>query len=309
MKSRSSLNFEFQMLGTLKTLAEAYEQISVIRIQRVRGSVLNTRDFLEGLAEIFNDVKASYKDQVEALIKKHKNSKETISGLRKNGKTIAILIASNNKLYGDIVFRIFNLFLKDVEANNYDVAIIGRVGKNMYERQRPGKPFLYFDVPDENVQLDSILPIIRDIIKYQKILVYYGHFLNIVTQEPAISEVLGDTSILESSQTNNGEKHKMFYFEPSLEEILEFFQTQLFTSVMKQIVDESELSRLASRIKSMEDSLSTIEKEEDALKKNEIRAKRLSENSKQIQRLSGAVWSQKHTAQVSRLRLWKQRGL
>lgn len=309
MRSKSSLNFEFQMLGTLRTLAEAYEQISVIRIQRVRGSVLNTRDFLEGLAEIFNDVKTSYKDQVAELLRRNKNSKETLAGLKKNGKTIAVLIASNNKLYGDIVFRVFNLFLKDVQKNNYDVAIIGRVGKLMYERQNPGKPFLYFDIPDENAQLQDVLPVIKDIVRYQKILVYYGHFLNIITQEPAISEVLGDTSILETTPQKDGQKHKFFYFEPSLEEILEFFQTQLFTSLMKQVVDESELSRLASRIKSMEDSLGTIEKEELLLKKSEIRSKRLSENSKQMQRLSGAVWSQKHNANISQIKIWKQRGL
>ncbi|MGE5041445.1 MAG: F0F1 ATP synthase subunit gamma [Candidatus Levyibacteriota bacterium] len=305
MKSKLALNLEFQLLGTLKTLAEAYEQISVIRIQRVRGSVINTRDFLEGLAEIFNDVKQSYRDQVQELLKRHK--KNAPGGIKKNGKTMAILIASNNKLYGDIVFRVFNLFMKDVEKNNYDVAIIGKVGKVMYELRYPGKEFLYFDIPDQNARLSDIMPVIEKIVGYSRILVYYGHFLNIVTQEPAISEVLGDSSLLETTGQEVQEKHKMFYFEPSLQEILEFFEAQMFSSVMKQIVDESELSRLASRIKSMEDSLGTIEKDEQQLRKSEIRTKRLLENSKQIQRLSGAVWSQRQYNSFSHIRLWKQK--
>ncbi len=88
-----------------------------------------------------------------------------------------------------------------------------------------------------------------------------------------------------------GQKHTPFFFEPTLKKILGFFETQMFSSVLKQVVDESELSRLASRIKSMEDSLGTIEKEQDILHKTELRAKRMIENNKQLQRLSGiALW-------------------
>lgn len=291
MISKSYLQAQNQMLGTLRTLAEAYEQISVIRIQRVRGSVLATRDFLDGLADIFKDVKQSYRDEVEDLLKHHKNSRESISGLQKNGKTIAVLLSSNNKLYGDIVFRVFSLFLQDIKKNNYDVAIVGKVGRVMFEQQHTEKPYLYFDMPDENAQLSDVVPVIKKIAEYQKIYVYYGRFLNIVTQEPAISEVLGDGSLLDKPLDAQEGKHTPFFFEPTLKKILGFFETQMFSSVLKQVVDESELSRLASRIKSMEDSLGTIEKEQDILHKTELRAKRMIENNKQLQRLSGiALW-------------------
>ncbi len=282
------------MLGTLRTLAEAYEQISVIRMQRVRGSVLTTRDFLDGLADIFKDVQQSYRDEVEDLIKHHKNSKESLSGLQKNGKTIAILLSSNNKLYGDIVARVFHLFIQDVKKNNYDVAIAGKVGRVMFEQQNLSKPYLYFDMPDEDAQLSDVVPVIKKVAEYQKIYVYYGRFLNIVSQEPAISEVLGDGSLLDKPTAGDTEKHTPYFFEPTLRKILAFFETQMFTSVLKQVVDESELSRLASRIKSMEDSLSTIEREQEQLHKTELRAKRMVENSKQLQRLSGiALWQTK----------------
>lgn len=63
----------------------------------------------------------------------------------------------------------------------------------------------------------------------------------------------------------------------------------MFASILKQVVDESELSRLASRIKSMEDSLGSIEKQENILKKKYLRTLRLAENNKQIQRISGVM--------------------
>lgn len=292
MQSKQIITNEFNTLATLKTLAQAYEQISVMRIQRVRGSVLTTRDFLIGLADIYKDVKRSYKAEVDRLTKQHKNAKITLSGMNKNGKTVSVLLSSNNKLYGDIVARVFNLFIQDQKGTPTDVAVIGRVGKNMYELKNPGRNFTYFELPDQNASLTDIAPIFRFIVQYEKILVYYGRFVNIISQEPAVSEVSGEESLIDQPLEKEEEQEKTpFFFEPSLTEILGFFENQVFASILKQVVDESELSRLASRIKSMEDSLSSIEKEETQLNKLYLRSMRASEGSKQLQRLSGiALW-------------------
>ncbi len=292
MQSKKVINSEFATLSTLKTLAQAYEQISVMRIQRVRGSVLTTRDFLTGLADVYGDVKKGYKEEIERLTKHHKNGKVTLSGLSKNGKTVAIILSSNNKLYGDIVARVFNLFAQDIKEHPSDIVIVGRVGKGMYGQRGLKLPYTYFDLPDQNVKLADLAPIFKFVVEYEKILVYYGRFLNIISQEPAVSEISGEQSII--AQPVEKEKDQgptPFFFEPDLQKILGFFEDQVFASILKQVVDESELSRLASRIKSMEDSLGVIEKEEHDLKKTYQRSLRLSESNKQIQRLSGvALW-------------------
>lgn len=294
MQSKQSLNSEFAVIGTLKTLAQAYEQISVMRIQRVRGSVLNTRDFLTGLADIYKDVKRSYKDEVEHLKKHHKNAKITLSGMEKNGKTVSVLLSSNNKLYGDIVARVFNLFIADVKKDPAsEIVIIGKVGKSMYDLSGVNRPVTFFELPDENVKLSDIAPIFKFVVAYEKILVYYGRFLNIISQEPAVSEISGEESLIDQPIQEQEEQDRTpFFFEPNLGKILGFFEDQVFASILKQVVDESELSRLASRIKSMEDSLGSIEKEEAVLKKNYLRTLRISENNKQIQRIAGLTVSQ-----------------
>jgi F0F1-type ATP synthase gamma subunit len=293
MQSKTAITEQFAVLGTLKTLAQAYEQISVMRIQRVRGSVLTTRDFLTGLADIYADVKTSYKREVEKLQKRHKNGKITLSGLEKNGKTISVLLSSNNKLYGDIISRVFNLFSQDVKKNPSDIAVVGRVGRTMLEQRGINLPYSYFEIPDQNVKLQDLGPVFNYVVKYEKILVYYGRFLNIISQEPAVSEISGEESLIDQPiDTRDKEDKTPFFFEPNLQQVLGFFEDQVFASILKQTVDESELSRLASRIKSMEDSLGVIEKQEINLRKISNRATRLAENNKQIQRLSGVVlWS------------------
>lgn len=290
MQSKASTQNEFAVIGTLKTLAQAYEQISIMRIQRVRGSVLTTRDFLNGLADIYKDVKRSYKDEVEKLTRHHKNSKVMLSGLEKNGKTVSVLLSSNNKLYGDIVSRIFSLFIQDVKTKpKIDIVVIGKVGKSMVDTRMPGRPYTYFDLPDQNTSLTDLSPIFKHVVSYEKIFVYYGRFLNIVSQEPAVSEISGEESVIDQPiEKEEKGKRVPFSFEPNLQKILGFFENQVFASILKQVVDESELSRLASRIKSMEDSLLSIEKQEQILKKMYIRTLRMSENNKQMQRLSGS---------------------
>lgn len=291
MQSKQTVQNEFAIIGTLKTLAQAYEQISVMRIQRVRGSVLTTRDFLTGLADIYKDVKRSYKDEVERLTRHHKNSKIMLSGLAKNGKTVSVLLSSNNKLYGDIVSRVFNLFAQDVRNDpKVDVVVIGKVGKSMADTKLRGRPYTFFDLPDQNASLVDLAPIFKFVVSYEKILVYYGRFLNIVSQEPAVSEISGEESLIDQPLEKEEKADRTpFFFEPNLQKILGFFEDQVFASILKQVVDESELSRLASRIKSMEDSLLSIEKQEQLLKKKYLRTMRISENNKQMQRLSGMV--------------------
>lgn len=289
MQTKKQVEIESQMLGTLKTLAQSYEQISVMRMQRVRGSVLSTRDFLNGIAEIFKDVKDSYHSEMEALANK-KSGHGKYAEIQKNGKEVSILLSANNKLYGDILARVYSLFISNIQKNNNDIVIIGKIGKSLYETSGIKKPYTYFDLPDQEAKIDDISPIIKHVIQYEKIYVYYGRFLNVISQEPSISEISGDT--LENNQTitkdkPTDQKRVMYYFEPSLKTILSFFEDQVFTAILKQVVDESELSRLASRIKSMEDSLSSIQKEEILLKKSYNRTKRLLENNRQIQRIAG----------------------
>lgn len=291
MQSKQTVQNEFAVIGTLKTLAQAYEQISVMRIQRVRGSVLTTRDFLTGLADIYKDVKRSYKDEVERLNKHHKNSKIMLSGLAKNGKTVSVLLSSNNKLYGDIVSRVFNLFAQDVKSNpNVEIVVIGKVGKSMVDTRLPGRKYTYFNLPDQSASLTDLAPIFKFIVSYEKILVYYGRFLNIVSQEPAVSEISGEESLIDQPIEKEEKADRTpFFFEPNLQKILGFFEDQVFASILKQVVDESELSRLASRIKSMEDSLLSIEKQEQILKKVYLRTLRRTEDNKQQQRMAGMV--------------------
>ncbi len=86
------------------TMIEAYEEISAIRMRKVKKSILERREFMEGLNEAFAYIAYAYKIYRESLKEKAKNNI-----LNTNGKTVSILLSSNTGLYGDVIRNTFNL--------------------------------------------------------------------------------------------------------------------------------------------------------------------------------------------------------
>lgn len=297
MQNRTKTVKDIEFTSTLKLLAKAYEEISVIKMQRVKSSVLTTRDFIEDLNEVFVDVRSSYEDQIKSLMDKNKKGKNQVgfTTQRKNGREVLVFISADEKLYGDIVKKVFHLFtfyLKERQDKKraVDIVIVGKYGKELFDSLRMNIPYTFIEVPDSHVKLTDLKPVIDIISDYETVNVFYGKFDNVVTQEATATDVTGAPFLGLSKKI---EKKVSYFFEPSLQEILRFFETQVFASLFKQTIHESELSRLASRIKAMEEALSNINRTEVQLKGQERRYKKLDQNRKQMETMSG-------------MRLWKR---
>jgi len=83
---------KIEMVDTIKTIAEAYQEISVLRMQKIRSSVLYTRQYLDELSELFYDVKEAYKYQM----KLEKNKEHAIE---KNGRSAVVLMVSTISIF------------------------------------------------------------------------------------------------------------------------------------------------------------------------------------------------------------------
>lgn len=289
---------DLEFVATLKMLATAYEEISVIRMQRAKSSVLATREFLTELANVFADVKANY--QAELTQMKNKQPGTTKPRLvhqqfntgTKNGKMVSVFLASEDKLYGDIVSKIFHLFqfqlfLLENKKSQSDIIVVGKAGKELYEMQKTKSAYTFFDFPDNNIPATELTKLAAVLNQYEKVNVFYGKFENVMTQAATVASVSGDQP---QSIQQSTDKMK-FFFEPSLGEIMQFFEEQVFFSLFNQAIHENELARLASRIKAMEEALGNIQKSELQLRRESIRIKKRLGNKKQIETLAGiSLW-------------------
>ena len=281
MQSKHQISIEQDWVQTLTILAEAYERISIMKMQQVRSSVLTTRQFLEGLGEIFFDVKQSYKDQLEQMAKQK---------LRQESKVVLVVLTANPSLYGNIIREVFNLFLKSHNRQN-EVVVIGKIGKAMAEETKIR--FTYFDLPDGHTLQDELGKIVAFLVQFDKVNVFYGKFANVVTQVATVSSVSGEETFQNESEQPQIQQIA-FRFEPSLENIWQFFQNQVISSLFKQTVHEAELSRHAARIKAMEEVLSNTEKQALKLRIAQRQFKNWLSNKKQIQTIAGInLWKGK----------------
>src|SRR5579871_6693668 len=149
MPQRKIVNEELEALNSLKELAESYEEIAVVRMQKIKDSVLKTRDFLADLSDIFVDLKSSYEREVKDLLERvKKGDKTVIPGLQKNGKALMVYLSSNGKLYGSVTEKTFRLFIEDLKKTpqeGTDLVVIGTAGKEMFEGSSYRRPFEYFE--------------------------------------------------------------------------------------------------------------------------------------------------------------------
>ena len=293
MQNKQTLRDEIEFVSTLKLITQSYQEISIMKMQRIRSAVIKTRDFLESLSEVFFDVKQSYDIYIQELIlKKKREDVSLLTLLPRNGKTIAIFISSNEKLLGSITNKVFNSFLQYVQSEETDIMILGKVGVELYKQSGMRKPVIYLDISDNEVGSDEIRRIGYYIVNYSKINVFYGKFENLITQNPVRANLSGENPFKDVARTPQAD-HTSFLFEPSVEKIMQFFETQVFTSLFKQTFNESQLSRHASRITAMEDALQNIDSRTGALLGDKRRLKRDHQNRRQIEMISGmSGWSE-----------------
>ena len=141
-------------------------------------------------------------------------------------------------------------------------------------------------MPDFGVDPLKLTEVIRHLVQYEEIRVYFGKFESLVTQRPEVQSISSATPVAGKLQGP-----KVFYiFEPSIEEILVFFETQIFASLFDQSLRESQLAKFASRILAMDRATQNIEKKVLRLKLNELSVSHKLANIKQLNSLSPVVY-------------------
>lgn len=287
-------------LASLQSIIQTYQEIAATRMQRVKDSVLHNRNFLADLQAIYLELRYSYVRELGKIIqqrKRHNASDSDYSILTRTKGSVAVFLSANTKLYGDIIRKTFNLFHEEINHDSSDIVIVGKVGLQMYKEAKIEKPYTYFELKDGLVEESEFRKVIDHINQYNRIRVFHGKFEDILSQLPTETAISGDNPDLlretESTDTQPATQRALYLFEPSLEDILIFFETEILASILKQTVDESSLSKFTSRMISLDAIVENITTE---LKKAEftqqwIKHKEL--NRKQLDSLAGlSLWTQ-----------------
>lgn len=283
---------ELEALNSLKDLAESYEEIAVVRMQKIRDSVLKTRDFLADISDVFVDLKSSYNIEVKDLMNRIKTGDHgLLPTLQKKDKTLLVYLSSNGGLYGAVTQKTYKLFMQELsktDRDKTDIVVIGNAGRMMFEGSGANRPFEYFEIPDTSVSVLHIKNLMQKFLQYENVNIFYGKFGNVVRQSPIETSITGE-DIFETETIAQVPREDRFIFEPTLQKIFHFFQTQIMANLFSQTLLENQLARHASRVNAMEEALVHIEDESKKLNQQKSRLKHLMENKKQLETISGVV--------------------
>ncbi len=280
MASRKHIQKQLQGLQTMQVLTQTYAEIAALRMKKIRESVVISRGYYSGIFEIFQEVLASYVQKARLLAKKKRGGGVTF--LSHNGRSVAVLFSSQVGLYGDIVNRTFDLFIEEVKKGNLEATIIGRYGMALFSEALPNHPVTFFDFPDEGTNDELFAQIARHLVQYESIELFYPKFKNLVTQDPVQQKVSSEPPL----DIEGGTVIK-YIFEPDLDGLLVFFETEVFKSVFEQTIQESRLAKHAARIVAMESAREHIQKSLDKTLIERTRALHRIQNKKQLSAFAG----------------------
>jgi len=288
MRTVKETQEDLLFLNDFHDLMETYEEIAAIRMRKVKKSVLMEREFLRGLSDVFKFVEMAYDT---FLIKLGNLKKGKRHFLKTNNKDVRVLMSSNMGLYGEVIHKTINKYVSDLRSDKADIVVIGKVGKRVVESLLPGRAFQYFDFSDSGMDDDSMKRILDYILQYRNIYVYHGYFKSILNQEVVVTNVTGDISKFagfeETQEMRQEEEEQKFgFFEPSIEDVAAFFETQTLSVIFEQAMNESSLSKFASRMVTLDVAVANINGQIKTTNFNLKKLKHRNFNRKQITLIS-----------------------
>lgn len=223
------------MVGDIKNLLEIYEETAAEQCRLFREKILSTRDFLEQLAVLSVAIGA---DLENLSVKK--------------AKTAAVFLSASEGMYGNLISLIFNEFLKTAKTardNKIDLVVIGALGRQLMRELAPQIEYRYLAM-DEDWQ-----PLLA---QYGHLKVFYAKFKNVAVQQAAGSELSGQM-VQELISRSRGRQEKLkFIYEPSLPEITEKFNREIFHNLLAGMMEEHRLAKQAARLMQLDEAVDDL---------------------------------------------------
>jgi F-type H+-transporting ATPase subunit gamma len=282
MYSNKEIKENLEVVSAIGDITGIYQEIASLRIKQMREGVAKTKEFLAGVADVYNRAKASYIATLQKAVLKGKTDYAESAFIKRNGKKVFILLSANEHLYGTLILDIWRLFTNELRREEADAVIIGSVGKYFARSEQLTAKATYFFLDDDKPATAQIKKITDFISSYEQIVVYSGEMVTVLSQIPSKSVVSGGATLGEKV-----EEAKNYLFEPTPAKILEFFETEIIAALFNQKIFEHQLARFAARMVAMDQATENSKETLEQLNK-EFRALRRSvSNRKQLEAFAG----------------------
>ncbi|MDO8618934.1 MAG: F0F1 ATP synthase subunit gamma [Candidatus Daviesbacteria bacterium] len=231
---------------SLKLISQAYTEIASAKLKKIRDQVEKDRFFLEDLAKVYQVVKQVASER-QALP-------------QKNNKTISIVITSNYHFYGNVNSNIIKFFVESMNATPCEQIVIGKTALEYLQGVKYPQKYEPVVLKTDYPNLAELNQLVARVKNYSQILIYFAKLKTVMVQEPTFSDITQNSYLKDTPPPVAKGREEIFIFEPELGKILDFFDSQVTNLLLQQTFLESELSRTAARLISMDSAQSNADK-------------------------------------------------
>jgi len=281
------INEDLETVKSISTITSIYQEIAQMKMKQIRGSVLENRFFLEEILKVYRRARKAFLVSLEKEGKKNKIETSILPFLKKRGETVIVFLSANQPFYGPLISNIWQNCYSFLEKNKADLVVVGRIGKYLSERSGLGHKIFYYELNDEKPEEEAIKEIVEFVKDYGRVIVFHGKYQTVARQEIVKSEISTQPLIKKGEE----EKVKLYLFEPSPKEILEFFETEIFAALFNQTILEHQLAKFSSRMVAMYRATENAKKMERELEIKKRKLKKELANKEQINLFLGSqLW-------------------
>lgn len=223
----------------LKEITSSYAEISAIKLRKIRNKIEHNQNFVKEISKLFYIVR-------EEAIRRKIFPKIKFEG------TVHIVITSNYPFYGSLEGRLLRDYLKKADLLSPKLRIIiGKTGNYFLKSINFKLPFEKFILRKDIPSLKELEELTKKIRPFKNILVFYSIFDSLLIQKPTFTNLTKPFSL----EKKLIEKREIYHiFEPEIEDMFFFFNNQIIQILLEQTFLESELSRTASRLITMNEA-------------------------------------------------------
>ncbi len=242
MKKSNQIHASLENTRSVGSIAHILENIASIRITQIKDEVLKSRDFFSRLWAMYSQLRVSDKD-----------AKQTTAATAKSDKQAVILVTANAGLTGEVDTHLIAQVLSEVDPKNTDFFVLGMHGQSLL-LQHNISPVKTMRFPEVGKPID-VAEIVEAVLRYQKPVVYYPSYDSLSAQQVFSIELRLTVQKL-GAQDRKLNQDEIIYkdnciFEPSVGEVVDYLEQMMISTILTEIILESNLAQLSSRFNAM----------------------------------------------------------
>lgn len=235
----TELQEELQGLQTARFVTTMLRDISASRLQEIRKAFEKNAAFYEEIRDL--DALVQTYALRRSLIDKDKDAAT-------DKRNVFVALTSNKRFAGtlnqDITKRLIDRMESDPES---ECIVIGSMGQLYVQRSAYADRCEYVTFESDEPTSKEALSLIDRLSEYDQIYVFYPKFINSFHQEVALIDITHKPDLGTAKDVDVD-----YIFEPDIEELLSFFETQIRSILFNRVLLETKLAQTGARLTKMQ---------------------------------------------------------